>query len=209
MNDFQNKKNAYHHGDLRSTLFQIGQEELEQKGAKAFSLREVSKKAGVSHMAAYRHFKNKDELLISLAKGGFATLAADLEQAVTGGSTYPEKLIEAGVAYLQFALRSRQLFQLMFGSYFSSAVFADELKEVTEKTLQSLFTLVQVGVREKSFSQTESPQTLAYAAWSLVHGVATLVQSNHLKSKDLDEDGSRRLLQNLAGVLLKGMLASA
>ena len=58
----------YHHGDLRAALLTAAEAELAERGVEAFSLRSVAKRAGVSHAAPYRHFKDREALLSALAE---------------------------------------------------------------------------------------------------------------------------------------------
>ena len=75
-------KTAYHHGDLRSALVEAGLAILAESGdAGALSLREAARRAGVSAMAPYRHFADKEALLAAIATVGFERLAAAQREA--------------------------------------------------------------------------------------------------------------------------------
>src|SRR5262245_55034044 len=102
-------KNTYHHGDLRATILKAAGKLLEKEGLNALSLREVARRAGVSHNAPYRHFPDRDRLLAALAEEGFAELGRALGEA---GKRGPR---ERGEAYVRFALTHPQRFRLMFG----------------------------------------------------------------------------------------------
>ena len=62
-----NPKRRYHHGDLKRALLDAALELVRTKGAEAFTLREVARRAGVSHNAPYRHFRDRGELLAAVA----------------------------------------------------------------------------------------------------------------------------------------------
>src|SRR5262245_4715846 len=109
MSTSRRAKKAYHHGDLRAALLQAGGNLLEKEGLDALSLREVARRAGVSHNAPYRHFPDRDRLLAALAEEGFAELGRTLAEA---GKRGPR---ERGEAYVGFALAHPQRFRLMFG----------------------------------------------------------------------------------------------
>jgi AcrR family transcriptional regulator len=96
---------TYHHGELRPTLLRAAAKILEKEGREAISLRDLARRAGVSHAAPYRHFADRQALLAALAEEGFAMLAADLE-----GKPWREQ----AVAYLRFALANPERFRLMF-----------------------------------------------------------------------------------------------
>jgi len=96
---------TYHHGDLRPALLRAAAKILEQEGRDAIALRDLARRAGVSHSAPYRHFSDRQALLAALAEEGFALLAAELE-----GKPWREQ----AVAYVLFALANPERFRLMF-----------------------------------------------------------------------------------------------
>src|SRR5215470_2775019 len=75
------KRAGYHHGDLRRALLEASLALVEESGIGALSLREVARKAGVSHNAPYHHFKDRGSLLAALAEEGFAELAREMAEA--------------------------------------------------------------------------------------------------------------------------------
>lgn len=96
---------TYHHGDLRPALLRAAAKILEREGRDAISLRDLARRAGVSHNAPYRHFADRQALLDALAAEGFALLAAELE-----GKSWREQ----AVGYVRFALANPERFGLMF-----------------------------------------------------------------------------------------------
>jgi len=67
----EKKRGRYHHGDLRRALLDAALELLAREGASALTLREVARRAGVTHAAPYRHFTDKQALLAAVAEEGF------------------------------------------------------------------------------------------------------------------------------------------
>ena len=68
-------KRPYHHGNLKPALLEAAVALIGEVGPAAFTLREVARRAGISHNAPYRHFREKDELLAAVATEGFHRLA--------------------------------------------------------------------------------------------------------------------------------------
>ena len=66
---------AYHHGNLRATLIDLGLKLIEEKGIPGLTLRDMGARAGVSRTAAYRHFASKAELLDAICDLGFTQFA--------------------------------------------------------------------------------------------------------------------------------------
>src|SRR5690349_9700618 len=96
---------TYHHGNLRPALLRAAGKMLEKQGPAGVSLREASRRAGVSHAAPYRHFADREALLAELAAEGFEMLA----EALRGHAGR-----DMGEAYVRFALEHPQRFRLMF-----------------------------------------------------------------------------------------------
>src|ERR1700750_454713 len=100
----------YHHGDLRPALLRAAVEVIGQSGPAAMSLREVARRAGVSHAAAAYHFGDKAGLLTAVAAEGYPMLTEDLRSARDTSSG----LLEVGVAYVRFAVSHRPHFEVMY-----------------------------------------------------------------------------------------------
>src|SRR5579875_2460713 len=93
----------YHHGDLRPALLRAAVEVIGQSGPAAMSLREVARRAGVSHAAAAYHFGDKAGLLTAVAAQGYRMLTEELRSARDARRGF----LEVGVAYVRFAVSHR------------------------------------------------------------------------------------------------------
>ncbi|MEO8145915.1 MAG: TetR/AcrR family transcriptional regulator [Betaproteobacteria bacterium] len=163
------KKASYHHGDLQAALVRTAGQMLEKEGVEALKLREVARRAGVSHNAPYRHFPQREALLAALAAEGFEWLGAAQRKATeTGG------LRAMGEAYVQFALAHPQRFRLMFGGRIPLARHA-HLREVASRTFDGLSGALAARVPE-----AQGAQNASVAAWSLVHGLALLLMGDRI-----------------------------
>jgi AcrR family transcriptional regulator len=107
----------YHHGHLRATLLAEAERTLSEDGIEALSLRELARRAGVSHAAPRRHFADRQALLDALAEAGFTRLADEVRAAIDGADgDYPARLRAAATAYVRFATRDAALTELMFAA---------------------------------------------------------------------------------------------
>jgi AcrR family transcriptional regulator len=104
----------YHRANLRKTLLDAAVALIGEVGPRAFTLREVARRAGVSHNAPYRHFAGKDELLVAVAEEGFDRLTAVMQKTLARGKSPRERLQLCGCGYVSFALRWPQHFLVMF-----------------------------------------------------------------------------------------------
>src|ERR1700719_1041429 len=97
-------RGGYHHGNLRAALIETGLKLIEEKGVKALTLREIGSRAGVSRMAAYRHFADKADLLGAISEAGFSQFADALEKARHEAPADTASRLDAmGLAYVRFA----------------------------------------------------------------------------------------------------------
>jgi AcrR family transcriptional regulator len=156
----------YHHGDLRATLLEAAVREIERSGAASLSLRELARRAGVSHAAPAHHFGDKTGLLTALATEGFRTLHHKTER-VLGR---PDALVRGGEEYVRFALEHPAHFSVMFDPHLLRMTDA-ALAAERDVAFGNFFTAVQ---QTTGTQDAEQVATQALAAWSVVHGVAVL-----------------------------------
>ena len=157
---------GYHHGNLRITLLDAALDAVAEQGAAGWSLRDLARRAGVSHAAPAHHFGDKRGLLTVLATDGYRRLAAELEATWQG----TESFLEVGVAYVRFAITNRAHFEVMFRP---ELVHGGDpaLAEARTASASRLYgPLETAGPGDESWD----PRSGAIAAWSLVHGFATL-----------------------------------
>jgi AcrR family transcriptional regulator len=145
----------------------------------AFTLREVARRAGVSHNAPYRHFRNKDDLIASVAAEGYTGLTDAMRRAAATQSRPIDRLKHAGLAYIEFALRRPEHFTVMFDAPMvaghGEAAAGPEAKEA----FNTLVELVSMSQQEKQLPSGD-PLQFAFLAWTMVHGVAKLATTGRL-----------------------------
>jgi AcrR family transcriptional regulator len=160
------KPRPYHHGQLRLALIAAAKALLDEGGPGAVSLRETARRVGVSPTATYRHFADKDSLLVAVAVEGFHEFAAALAKASRDEA---DPLSAMGMAYVDFALARRGVFRLMFGPLMANREKYPELKSAADEA----FNWLRSAVQTKAHAQ-QDPELAAIAAWGLVHGLAHL-----------------------------------
>ena len=131
------------------------------------SLREVARRAGVTHPAALYHFGDKAGLLTAVALEGYQLVGAALREALEATGSY----LEVGVAYVRFAVTHRAHFEVMY---------RPELYDQTNQT-----SCRPSRKRRPSTAPTLRTSQLGQgvAAWALVHGIATLWLNGNLPSE--------------------------
>jgi AcrR family transcriptional regulator len=172
-------KRPYHHGDLRRALLVQAEAAVRESGAANLSLRDVARRAGVSHAAPTHHFGDKAGLLAAMAAEGFRMLADRLGQVLAATGSF----LEVGVAYIDFALEKRAHVEVMFRTDLYDPSHPDVVRARTaaaEALAAGVATLPTPVVGA-------DPRVAGLAAWSLVHGFATLWIGGAIPGADAQE----------------------
>lgn len=169
----------YHHGDLRNALLIAALELAAERGARALSLREVSRRAAVSHTAAYRHFASKEALLAEVATEGMLELHASTSAAVARAADPLAQLEEAGVAYVAFGAANPERLHIMFGDLVPDLAPYPRLRDAGEAAFAVLVSVVEAGQRAGVMAGAD-PRAVALAAWAQMHGLALLLAGGKL-----------------------------
>ncbi len=162
----RNRTSPYHHGDLRAALVEAAVRTIEDVGPAAMSLREVARRAGVTHPAATYHFGDKAGLLTAVAAQGYRLLGDALRQAQERTADF----LEVGVAYVRFAVTHRAHFEVMY---------RPELYDTADSALKEAEAATAVLLYGSQNPDTEQLST-GIAAWAMVHGIATLWLNGNL-----------------------------
>jgi AcrR family transcriptional regulator len=162
-------KKPYHHGDLREQLLRAGEAALQDMPFEAVSLREIARRAGVSHAAPKHHFATLGDLLGEIAARGFECFVAFLGEAVNQSrdQTAEARLTAMGRAYLAFAEANPAIYGVMFGKN-DQCNFTDHLAEASRSAWAQL---------EAAVAAAAGPQRArdgALLVWSFVHGLSML-----------------------------------
>jgi AcrR family transcriptional regulator len=165
-------KRPYHHGHLQQALLDSAVALIAEVGPEAFTLREVARRAGVSHNAPYRHFRDKGDLLEAVAAQGFDLLTASMRRAMARGRTAAERLGLAGRGYVQFALRWPQHLIVMFETPRPEEPRPEHAASA-QQAFQTLLDAIAAMQAEGGLPAGD-PLPLAVVSWSGVHGLAKL-----------------------------------
>ena len=170
---------SYHHGDLRQAVLTAALAVLGESGPAQLSLRDLARRAGVSHAAPAHHFGDKAGLLTAVAAQGYHLLADTLTAAQQSSADF----LEVGVAYVRFAVDHRAHFEVMF----RPDLYHPDDPEVAAARQRAADALYG-GVGSVAATGRGPDIPLAgVAAWSLVHGFATL-WLNHALPSTLGDD---------------------
>lgn len=174
----ETRPRPYHHGDLRRALVATAVEMIDETGPATLSLREVARRAGVSHAAPTHHFGDKAGLLTAVAAEGYGLLAAALGEALERTGEF----LEVGVAYVGFAVSHRAHFEVMF----RPELYHHDDPELLAAGAAAAQLLFPPAARQTGTSGKRSVEA-GVAAWSLVHGLATLWLNGNLPAEVGDD----------------------
>lgn len=152
----------YHHGNLKQVLLDVASEMIRNQGFHEFSLRELARKAGVSHAAPYRHFRDKEQMLCALAEQTFSRIADRITYHSLKGIEPQECLERGALAYLRFALERPDEFSLILALPTPAAALPDQVLAALQKLVAAC-----------KFAGKD-PQSATLMFWSLQHGIAEL-----------------------------------
>jgi AcrR family transcriptional regulator len=141
-------------------------------------LREVARRAGVSHNAPYRHFRDRDDLMAAVAAEGFRELTQAMVESAGQRSDALDGLKRAGLGYVTFALRRPEHFTVMFDAPLSKRNHPDSAA-AAEQAFGTLMSFVK-GCQDAGRLQSGDLRQMALLAWTMVHGIAKLAITGRL-----------------------------
>ena len=170
----------YHHGDLAAALEAAAIELLADRSPSAVSLREVARRAGVSHNAPYHHFGDRQGLLKAVAARSLRDLLAAMRVAREGAESPRERLLAIGRAYVDFAIDHAGQFGVIFDPEICDP---RDPNPVTAPLIAANDEFLADSVREVLPPATSDDVVRSTAAglWATVHGLAALVSAGHLE----------------------------
>ncbi|MBV1705087.1 MAG: TetR/AcrR family transcriptional regulator [Hyphomicrobiales bacterium] len=170
---------GYHHGNLREALIDATLALIADNGASGFTFAEAARQAGVSPAAPYRHFRDRDQLLVEVATQGFARFEASLTAAWNKGAPDPiAALCALGKAYLHFARTQPGYYGAMFEAGVPPAA-TPELRDASDRAFAVLRAAAEVAIARLAPDRRPPALMAALHIWSLAHGVASLFEERH------------------------------
>ena len=158
-------------GDLRQRILDTSRALLAEVGVAGLSLREVARRAGVTHQAPYHHFADRESILAELVAQGFDELARRLAKAHAGAKPDDRAatLVASGLAYVGFALDQPGVFRVMFRPDLCDLGRFESAQEAGTRAHGELLHLVRLMHGEPV------DDTVAAVVWAQVHGLAMLL----------------------------------
>lgn len=164
--------NSYHHGALRRAVLDRALQIIAAEGAEHLSIRSIAADLGVSHTAPRHHFGTREGLLSTIAAEGFAVLGQRLAAVRESGGSF----LDAGSAYVEFALTHPAHFRVMF-----APDLLDDGSAELRVARDAAFAELRFGVDEMTGGAGgEDAAAAVIAGWAIAHGIAQLAGSGNL-----------------------------
>jgi len=181
----------YHHGDLRAALLDAVESAVNDVGVSGVSLRDVARRAGVSHSASAHHFGSKAGLLTAFATAGYQLLAESvIDEAVNcDPADSAAELAAIGRGYVRFAVDHPAHFEVMFR--LDALDPADAEFTAASEAAYGLLVANIERCHAAGRLHGRSPELIAVSAWSLVHGMSALWISGRLSERVTEQDPQR------------------
>jgi AcrR family transcriptional regulator len=167
---------ADQHGDVRRLVLDAAISIIESDGAESLSMREVARRAGVSHQAPY--FGDRSGIFAAISEEGFALLADAFRRV--------EHMEENGskggfITYLTFARQHSGHFRVMFRGDICGISTHEATGAAADDAFNELLKMVSRTIGTST--DTDEAMTFAIMLWSQAHGLATLVLDGPLERK--------------------------
>jgi AcrR family transcriptional regulator len=196
----------YHHGDLRRVLIDAALQLAKEGGPQAVSVREAARRAGVSAGAPFRHFGDRDALMMAVAEEAQRRFRGEIEAALAGAPAGdPLKRFRAfGLAYLRWAMKNPAHFEIIssgrsFDHDGAAALSRDnaELIALTERMLAEAF--------EKGQLRSADLKQVQIAGRALVYGFARMNIDGHFPRWGVAEGGVERMAEAVLDLFIGGI----
>ncbi len=197
----------YHHGNLGPALIEAALALLDETQDWAFSLREVARRAGVSHNAPYKHFPEKRDLLAAVAARGFEMLAERMLSSLEGLTDARPRLLACGRTFVTYGISRPALYRLMFSAVLTSPeagrpmiekAAAAKARAIVDTTFADA---ARAGAFPPSMANPREGAAASLAMWSILHGLTMLAIDDFVgPPKDVET-----LVVPILGALLNGI----
>ena len=192
-------KNSYHHGSLKETILSEALNLLNYKSFDEISFRLISRNIGVVSSAPYNHFKDKKHLVKEIILLGEKKLLKIISLEKSKSKIPTEQLLLIAKAYLNFAVKEKALFNLMFSKA------NKELLYLSDKIVLQ-FNLIITEKFKKGKRLKLTAKGSAITAWSMLHGLAITI--NISKEENLESLWNIKLdsiLKEMSAIWGKGV----
>ena len=178
--------------NLREDLLEAAVNRIQEGGIGALSLRKLAQDTGVTTMATYHHFANKEALLVQIAVVGFGELSEGMQRASDAASSPKEAVKDIMRAYFNFALEKPDIYHLMFGREIQGKPLIPEFKAAANKAFYIMAGAIKSHMDVRGHEVDVDAVGLSF--WGTLHGLVCLVTDGTILYKSRSEEKLERLI---------------
>lgn len=195
---------SHEHPDVKRAVLDAAIEIIAVDGPDALSMREVARRADISHQAPYHHFTDRAGILAAISEEGFRAFAAEFRTTLSSSSS---PLTDCLRTYVRFAMEHKGHFRVMF----RSDICGVETHEPTRAAADEAFLALLDFAALVNPAAAQGPDAIALPAllWSQAHGLATLLIDGPLRNKLPPELTVDALVDSVAALVARSMDTSA
>ena len=197
-----NKKENYHTSDLKASIIAMASKLLIDDGIEAVTMRSIASNLDVSRGAPYRHFKDKHDLLCSVAQNSYELLNASMLDLNPDNKQPKDQLFHLAYKYIDFCLSYPALYHLMFNNAELSNHQTAGLSNAAYKLFYQLESLLK-KFQQASVIKKEDFNLQANFVWSSLHGFCCLLLTQEANKVEKLVINQEFFLEKIWGALLR------
>jgi AcrR family transcriptional regulator len=168
--------------DVRRAVLDGALAIIASDGADALSMRDVARRAGVSHQAPYHYFGDRAGIFAAISEEGFTRFADEFEATLNSSDDPARDCLRS---YVTFAITHVGHYRVMFRSDISGASTHEQTRHAADRAFAVLLELAERVSPDNNDS--DNPLMLPIMLWSMAHGLSTLLMDGPLKAKIPDD----------------------
>jgi len=192
------------HLDVKRAVLDAAIEIIATDGPEALSMREVARRADISHQAPYHHFTDRAGILAAISEEGFRAFAAEFRATLSSSSS---PLTDCLRTYVRFAMEHKGHFRVMFRSDICGVETHEPTRAAADEAFLALLDFA--ALVNPAAAQGPDAFTLPTLLWSQAHGLATLLIDGPLRNKLPPELTVDALVDSVAALVARSMDTSA
>jgi AcrR family transcriptional regulator len=175
---------------------------LEREGPDAVSMRRIAKAVGITPMAIYHYFPNREQLLRKITDREFEKLAEYMDARKSETPTTESRLLGAMDYYIDYAFKHPRVFDYVFSEHRKDARrFPDDFHGGRSPTMNRVADTVADTMNSGEIRQDDLWE-VAMEFWALAHGYVALYRAGRFA---LSEKEFRALCRRAVGRLIDGL----
>lgn len=181
------KENSYHKENLKQELIEAGIRIVAEEGFGALTLRRLAKECNVSHAAPYKHFQNKEEILLALSEYAHQQFAASLSKTL---DSIPDKdaetrIIELGKSYIEFLMERPYYMKVLFIGDATDTLSGDTPCGMTKPDMPlDIFRKTAIEYLKAAKIPPEHYEYSLVSMWGIVYGLTLILVNGNWKPRE-------------------------